>query len=418
MCHSLVAVAVLSYVTAGVAAQASACAAHKEAITTVAARGATNYEFGFNVGRATALRIAARMRGPEYVSVAAFGKGDAGAPFVTRLLVNANDTFPLYVDELRGMADGAGIAFADIFILNAMSELERVMPSPPSSNSRGPAAVDLGAAEQCTTILVGPPIASGGPRLLVHNEDARPVELDLMYLLEGRLPRAVGTGNPLQFTAFMYAGALATGAFGFNNNGVVFSTNALSPLELNMSGVPRTFLQRHLLEARSAQDAVGRLQTVPVACGFSANIAALGGNGGNPALLFNVELSPTLPAAVTTVGANGVFYHTNSYITSPTAQNPSPSSAARLSRLAQLPVPSPGNAEAAELMLGDTLNATYPVYRSATLPDRSMTVMSATFELTENARGVGVGTLSLRANNPHLCREPILTRAFDMSQAE
>lgn len=82
-----------------------------DSITTVTASGDSNYEFGFNVGRATALQIAARMATSQFQTISAFAQTPPGAQVVDILSANVNFTFPQFIEEAQGLADGAGALF-------------------------------------------------------------------------------------------------------------------------------------------------------------------------------------------------------------------------------------------------------------------------------------------------------------------
>lgn len=383
-----------------------ACTAHADAVAVVVSRGASNYALGLNLGRATRLLVASRLAGREATAARAFSETPAGAVLLDKLTANANATFPRFVEELAGLAEGANVSFRDVMVLNAMDELEVLMPPwPPAGGAR---------AGHCTDVLVGPPAAGGAaPRLVAHNEDAETSEFGQMFLLDATLPLVSG-GGQLSFTAYMYAGMLASEAFAYNDAGVYFTTNALFPRALNEGGVPRAFVQRHLLEARSVADAAARLAAARVACGFSANLGGVGSAvGPGVAALRNVELSAVLPADTRSLGAGETYYHANSYLRSPTPQFDDASSDARLARLAQLPAPRwPGAALDAQRLLSDEANATFPVYRSGAGDDCCATVMTALIEVSVDARGEEVGTLTLLPNRPSDCPAPVLQRTF------
>ena len=124
---------------------------------------------------------------------------------------------------MQGIAAGAGVPFAAIFILNCLDEIETIMP-PSLTHPR---------AGHCSDVLVGAPmgLAVTTPRLIAHNEDAAVTNYGLMALLEGAVP-LVQSGVTFTFVGYIYAGELASGAFAFNDAGVFFSTNGTpcSPL--------------------------------------------------------------------------------------------------------------------------------------------------------------------------------------------
>ena len=381
---------------AALAAPPPPCNLRPDSITIITAKSTTdNYAFGWAMGKATALQVAARRASPQFASFAAWAA--ANGTLMDALTANVKTTYPAYYAEAQGLADGAGIPVADVMIFNAYDEIETAMPPPPG-----------GRDSQCTDVLIKTPPT----RTVAHNEDGRTLNEGLMFMLDGEVPR-VATGAPaLIFTAYMYAGTLPTGAFAYTNSGLFFTLNGLFPIDLNAGGVPRAFIHRALLESLTLDAAYGVLSDTPAACGFSCNIGQL---GDPQARLTNVEVSAVLPSSLLNVGPSPYYYyHANSYLRSPTPQLDDVSSDARLARLAQLPPPTTWASTL--LLLGDTENTTYPIWREGAAPDCCATLLTAVFDVVTGVDGVESGTLSLITNNPHSCPAPLLVRSFGGGQ--
>lgn len=419
------------------------------AVTVAKAFGGTNYDLGYSIGLSSASSISMKMATWQFANVSNFAwTSPAGVNLVSQLQASASALFPAFVDELNGIADGAASIYpsinrSSIWIFNMMDELEAIMPSSMGAPSSAPRPF---GEESCTDVHLNeaPGVKS---RWLAHNEDARRFNLGLMFLVDAVLGSPAHTHNysaaahsastptatNLAFTAFMYPGQLATGAFGYNQYGVFFSTNAVFPITCPGTQPPRAFIQRYLLEATSIADALARLKQAAPSCGFSANIGRVlpAGSASPPTpelWLYNVETSSTVGLlGITHVnGGSGngnvtTYYHANMYRTldnTTVPQVPDESSIQRLARLESLPVPTVDSSPSSLFtLLGDTSTPVYPIWREGQAPDCCATIVTATFEVQPPASsGEGErGVFSVYANNPKTCGAglgPVLQRTF------
>ncbi|CAN5742852.1 C45 family autoproteolytic acyltransferase/hydolase [soil metagenome] len=135
--------------------------------------------------------------------------------------------YPDYVRELEGIADGSGVDYWTLLLLNTPELMAR--------------------HQGCTTIAV----SNRKEQYVVHNEDGGATERSedcvlLHYVLPDR-----------SFYAFSYAGELAGGSYSWNNTGLYLSVNYLKPIHLDFSGrVSRNFVARKIIEAKSIKDAI------------------------------------------------------------------------------------------------------------------------------------------------------------------
>jgi len=147
---------------------------------------------------------------------------------LSRSLKAAADRYPKLMDELRGIADGAGLAFEDVFIFNWR-----------------PRPRHVGVAEGCTTVIV--PKAD---RVLIgHNEDWFAGTNGVF------LARLKTDDGALDCLAVCYHGFLAGLSGSINHAGLAQSLNTMIASDCG-AGVPLTLIDRAALEATSIDDAV------------------------------------------------------------------------------------------------------------------------------------------------------------------
>lgn len=140
------------------------------------------------------------------------------------------------LEEMRGIADGAGVPFDAILALNCRSELL-------FAASRG-----RPAEGECTAFAVLPQASASGGTLLGQNWDWVAFARDVCILLE------VHRDDGPDFVTVVEAGMLAK--VGFNAAGLGVCTNTLvSALDAAERGVPYHLMLRALLDAETLEEA-------------------------------------------------------------------------------------------------------------------------------------------------------------------
>lgn len=134
---------------------------------------------------------------------------------------------PRYLGEVRALAEGAGLPFADLFRLN-LTELQAY-------------------ADKCTTLVLPFETPRGPGILIAHNEDWDPRRNDV-FVLKARLPECA-------YAILAYDGYLPGLSSGVNSFGLGHAINYLAPPDRRV-GVPRIFITRHLVTARNFEDVV------------------------------------------------------------------------------------------------------------------------------------------------------------------
>ncbi|MBU0756129.1 MAG: C45 family peptidase, partial [Planctomycetes bacterium] len=150
-----------------------------------------------------------------------------GAEELLAMLAHTRERFPHLVEELEGMAEGLDLSFMQLFAYNCRSEISVLRES-----------------AGCSTLA----LSMTGVAILAHNEDGGDANVGRMYVAKVRPPSGV------TFLAFVYPGLLAGNGPGFNDRGVVQTANYIQP-KIVVSGVPRYFVGRSVLEAKSLREA-------------------------------------------------------------------------------------------------------------------------------------------------------------------
>ncbi|MGD2104788.1 MAG: C45 family autoproteolytic acyltransferase/hydrolase [Anaerolineae bacterium] len=193
------------------------------------------------------------------------------------------------LDEMRGIAGGAGLALDDVLALNVRTEVMF-------------AAVVRSAAKECTALAALPGATASGHTLLAQNWDWKPDAGETLVILEAKPDRGPA------FVTVVEAGLLAK--TGLNSAGIGLVTNALvSDDDRGEPGVPYHVILRAILEserASQALDAITRRRR-------SSSANYLIGHRDGEAL--NVEVAPGDYSRVfVTFPDDGVLGHTNHFV--------------------------------------------------------------------------------------------------------
>ncbi len=197
--------------------------------------GGTAYEIGYDIGRAAKEQIqtAAASTRADFARAGDERVTDR----ITAYVAATEAAAPEIVEEMQGMADGSGVSFAEIFVMNATAELHQ----------------EAGRFQECTVAGITPAGTADGHVLVAHNEDATAGWGDLAYLI-----RAEPNGAPA-FVAFTYAGLLLHQ--GVNAAGLASVGNALYAYDAR-PGIPKLLLYRRAIAQRTIEEAI-RVVTDP-----------------------------------------------------------------------------------------------------------------------------------------------------------
>jgi isopenicillin-N N-acyltransferase-like protein len=244
-------------------------------------------ERGRQYGRLAADRIATSLR----VYMAAWTAGDGGDAARTALLARARafepvigDRYPELLEEMRGIAEGAGRALEEIVALNARTELLY-------------GATPGGAPDGCTGAALLPE-RTGGRVIIGQNWDWRPACREAAIVL-----RVTPDRGP-SFLTFVEAGMLARS--GMNSAGIGLCGNFLnSDFDGKHPGVPIPVIRRAILMSASLPTAVGEVLRAPRA--FSSNHLLAHRDGEA------VDLEAAPPDVFHVFAEDGLLVHSNHF---------------------------------------------------------------------------------------------------------
>jgi isopenicillin-N N-acyltransferase-like protein len=202
-----------------------------------------------------------------------------------------------YLEEMRGIAEGAGLAFEDILALNLRTEL---MFAAAAERALHGEAAPMG--RECSAIVALPQITQDGHTLLAQNWDWMIHTRDTVIVLEAQ------QDDGPSFVTVVEAGLLAK--TGMNERGIGVVTNALvSTADKGEPGVPYHILLRSLMDAESLTDALTRLERARRSS--SANYLVASAEG----LAMNAECLPGgFSGVLIDPPRDGVFAHTNHFV--------------------------------------------------------------------------------------------------------
>ncbi|MDO8452036.1 MAG: C45 family peptidase [bacterium] len=237
----------------------------------------SHYEVGVAIGQSLAKPIADLLRMNAFIFEESY---ENYLEEITPFLGQARTYFPKYIEELRGIANGAGVSFEELFLANNR-EVADYNPNLLSGN-------------HCT--IIGIPVEHG--YLVGHNEDWSQSARAFLYVLD-----AVIDGNHI--FGLNYAHEIMGSSVGINGWGLVQAINELSH-QGSQLGVPKNFIARAILDCRTLEEAERIMETIPRAAGFNHVLVA-------GQRLWNIESSAT--DYVIEKIAHSRYVHTNHYVT-------------------------------------------------------------------------------------------------------
>jgi isopenicillin-N N-acyltransferase-like protein len=164
---------------------------------------------------------------------------DAGTvdQLVTEYLPIIEAFDPTYIEEMRGIAEGAGVAFADVALLNARTEILKLAARPDLRAQ----LMQREGPDGCTGLVALPQATGNGEVIHAQNWDWKAECAEAAVVL--RIRREDGP----DILTFTEAGGLARS--GFNASGIGITANYLeSDRDYAQAGVPLALIRRKVLE--------------------------------------------------------------------------------------------------------------------------------------------------------------------------
>ena len=308
---------------------------------------------------------------------------------------------PAYLEEMRGIADGAGLDLADVLAINVRTEVmyaAKARQAPLASRTGHPPA-------ECSAFAVVPGPARPGATLIGQNWDWLLHAAHTLVVLE------VTQDTGPDFVTVVEAGLLAKA--GLNASGLGLVTNALvTDADVGEPGLPYHVLLRAILDCATLTEALMVLQAGPRSSSANYLIAHASGAA------LNVEAAPgDFTRLYPLFPDHGVLVHTNHFL-SPRLHPVDvslwamPSSAVRLQRLRAGTEPpdagSPLTLDHFRALLAD--HADYP-HSICSHPDPADHPYEQGATIASVLMDLNAGQIWLAAGHPCLVRyEPLVIR--------
>jgi isopenicillin-N N-acyltransferase-like protein len=193
----------------------------------------------------------------------------------------AEERYPQYVDEMRGIAEGANVTFDDVMVLNAMEAV----------------TMDALHLTRCTSMAVNETRTADGHVLVAHNEDWVPEDENDVYVISAK------PNDDPPFLAMTYGGLLPN--VGFNAYGIAQLIDSVYPNDSRI-GIPRLVVSRAVLASRRLSGAIGRTLISHRAAGYNHLLVHDSGE------IYSVEVSSRKFDILH--GTDGYMVHTNHYL--------------------------------------------------------------------------------------------------------
>ena len=255
------------------------------------------YEAGLTHGRAFASSIASYAAERLKLAAAAGWTGNTLSERevlgLARECLAEHEAFaPRLVEELRGVAAGAGTGVEELIVAGGFTDFVDAVAGlgPP----RAPGSRPLAAVDDCTAFLVPGDLMEDGSAVLAQTWDMHEGSAEHLVMLRGRQAEAPDY--------LVYTTVGCVGMIGMNEAGLSVGINNLMAADGRV-GVTWPFVVRAMLEKETLDEALAVLAGARLAGGHNYLVLDAAGNGAN------VEAMPT--RSHTTILEDRVVVHTN-----------------------------------------------------------------------------------------------------------
>ncbi|WP_420104367.1 C45 family autoproteolytic acyltransferase/hydolase [Bosea sp. (in: a-proteobacteria)] len=202
---------------------------------------------------------------------------------------------PSYPEEMAGIAEGAGVAFEDVVMINARTE---VMAKARRESNR-PVDASIEPDDGCTGAVILPERSASGRLIHGQNWDWRSECAETSVVL------CVRRDDGPDFLTFVEAGGLARS--GLNQAGLSITANYLdSERDYKTPGVPLVFIRRKVLEQAHFAMAVKAVAATPKVCSNNMMIATAEG--------FAIDFECAPDEAFPLYPSAGLIVHANHWV--------------------------------------------------------------------------------------------------------
>ena len=245
----------------------------------------SHHEMGRQIGEAAREQIQHSVANAQVLIEAAYDTLELtweGAKIQSRkYLPFAEERYPQYVEELRGIAEGSNVSFDEIVTLNSMEAV----------------TTDALHLTRCTSMAVNEERTADGHVLAAHNEDWVPEDENDTLVISAKPDK-----EP-PFLAMTYGGLIPN--VGFNAYGIAQLIDSVYPSDSRI-GIPRLVVARAVLASKRISGAIGRTLVPHRAAGYNHLIVHESGE------LYSVEVSARKFEIL--YGHDGYMVHTNHYL--------------------------------------------------------------------------------------------------------
>jgi len=255
------------------------------------------YERGRQHGRALAARVrhSADLYGGTLDKLG-FG-GARGIELIRKFAVQIEGCGAHYIEEMRGIADGASLAFEQVVMINARTEV--IAEARRLAGASQQAAAALAPKDGCTGAVIQPRRSDSGRLIHGQNWDWRAECAETAIVL--RVRRDDGP----DFLTFVEAGGLARS--GLNAAGIAITANYLRcDRDYTQTGVPLALIRRKVLEQQHFALAIQAVAATPKACANNMMLSHVDG------VCIDFECAPDESFSV--LPSDGLLVHANHFV--------------------------------------------------------------------------------------------------------
>jgi isopenicillin-N N-acyltransferase-like protein len=203
-----------------------------------------------------------------------------------------------YVEEMRGIADGSGVPFDHVVMINARTEV--IAEARRISGAALATAAAIAPKDGCTGVVIMPQRSKTGRLIHGQNWDWRAECAETAIVL--RVRRDDGP----DFLTFVEAGGLARS--GFNAAGIAITANYLrSDRDYRQTGVPLALIRRNVLEQEHFALAIKSVATTPKSCSNNMMLSHADG------VAIDLECAPD--ESFPLYPSDGLLVHANHFVT-------------------------------------------------------------------------------------------------------